>query len=77
VLGSVRHLPFLERPVPLGALALLRAVGMERVHQQPENMSWFRSRRAAKSSNVSGVCALIVKPDMPTTYAELRAFGVR
>jgi hypothetical protein len=34
------------------------------VHQQLANMPLFRSTRAAKSSNVSGVSALIVKSDM-------------
>src|SRR5687767_2967053 len=40
-------------------------------------MPLFRSTRAAKSSNVSGVSALIVKSDMPATYIGLRTFGVR
>ena len=40
-------------------------------------MPLFRSTRAAKSSNVSGVSALIVKSDMPATYPGSRTFGVR
>ena len=47
------------------------------MHQQLANMPLFRSTRAAKSSNVSGVSALIVKSDMPATYPGLRTFGVR
>jgi hypothetical protein len=40
-------------------------------------MPLFRSTRAAKSSNVSGLSALIVKSDMPATYPRLRTFCVR
>jgi len=51
--------------------------GWNFVHQQPANIPLFRSTRAAKSSNVSGVSALIVKSDMPATYTGSRTFGVR
>jgi len=52
-------------------------LGWNFVHQQPANMPPFRSTRAAKSSKVSDVSALIVKSDMLATQTGLRTFVVR
>ena len=54
----------LERPVPSALWPFSAQSVWKCVHQQLANMPLFRSTRAAKSSNVSGVSALIVQSDM-------------
>jgi hypothetical protein len=77
VRDPVGHQPLLERPIPSAPWPFSAQSGWKCVHQQLANMPLFRSTRAAKSSNVSGVSALIVKSGMPAKYNGSRTFGVR